>query len=550
MARQRLSSARRIAKITAVALRYRLDLLLDAETLPRNAALALRLSPLRLLPKPSAPRGVRIREALQELGPIFIKFGQMLSTRRDLLPPDVADELAKLQDKVPPFCQLEAVSIIESSLGRSVQELFAGFSPSPLASASIAQVHAAVLPDGRQVVVKVVRPGIERVIGQDIALLQDLARLVERYVPDGRRLRPVEVVADYKDTIFDELDMQREAANTSLLRRNFLESDMLYIPEVYWDYTRRNVLVMERIEGIPVSDIGAIRAHGINLKVLAERGVVIFFTQVFRDNFFHADMHPGNIFISRENPEAPHYIGIDCAIMGSLSDFDQYYLARNLIAMFDRDYRQVAQLHVECGWVPAGTRVQDFEAAMRSTCEPVFEKPLGEISFGQLLLYLFQTARRFDMQVQPSLVLLQKTLLAIEGLGRELYPELDLWQTAKPFLEDWMRQRYAPAGIAAKLRRQAPQWLELLPELPELLMENLKERTALGKVIEHQQQQIRHIENDMKRARQGHRNLVLAGLAALAALVIASPAALSWLSNLPAASWLLIAMAALLAART
>lgn len=549
MERRRLSSARRLAKIASVALRYRLDLLFDADTLPRNARLALRCAPLRLLPAPAAPRAVRIREALQDLGPVFIKFGQMLSTRRDLLPPDVAEELARLQDKVPPFDQREAVSIIEGSLGRSVNELFADFSPEPLASASIAQVHAATLPDGRSVVVKVVRPGIERVIAQDVALLQDLARLVQRYVPDGRRLRPVEVVEDYKNTIFDELDMQREAANTSLLRRNFIDSDLLYIPEVYWDYTRRNVLVMERIEGIPVSDIAAIRAHGINLKVLAERGVVIFFTQVFRDNFFHADMHPGNIFISRENPEAPHYIGIDCAIMGSLSDFDQYYLARNLIAMFDRDYRQVAELHVECGWVPEGTRVQDFEAAMRSTCEPVFEKPLGEISFGQLLLYLFQTARRFDMQVQPSLVLLQKTLLAIEGLGRDIYPELDLWQTAKPFLENWMQQRYAPAGIAAKLRRQAPQWLELLPELPELLMENLKERPVLSAALDTQQQAVQHLEAELARMRRRRRHLALASLAALAALGVANPAVLSWFTSLPPASWVLLCIAAVLAAR-
>lgn len=540
----------RVARIVAVTARHRLDLLLDWQTLPSSVRSLLRLSPLRLLAEPDSSRGVRIREALQDLGPVFIKFGQVLSTRRDLLPPDIATELAKLQDEVPPFGQDQAVAIIESSLGQSVEQLFSEFSAAPLASASIAQVHAARLPNGMEVVVKVVRPDIERVIAQDVALLKVLARWLQRYLPDGKRLRPVEVVEDYEHTIFDELDMQREAANTSLLRRNFIDSDMLYIPEVYWDYIRRNVLVMERIEGIPVSDVEAIRAQGTDMKVLAERGVEIFFTQVFRDNFFHADMHPGNIFISRKHPQRPQYIGIDCAIMGSLSDFDRYYLARNLIAIFDRDYRQVAQLHVECGWVPAQTRVQDFEAAMRSTCEPVFEKPLGEISFGQLLLYLFQTARRFDMEIQPSLVLLQKTMLAIEGLGRELYPDLDLWQTAKPFLDNWMKERYAPTGIVQQLRQHAPQWLEQLPQLPELVMDNLHKGGELNKLVALQQEQLQQLTRERKVQRRGRRNLQLALVAVAGAVAAARPDLLQPLRDLPAAAWLLLLGALLLALRS
>lgn len=465
--------APRLLTIIAASVRYRLDLLVEADTLPAPLSYIIRFSPLRLLPAPRASRGERLRLALESLGPIFVKFGQLLSTRRDLIPPDMADELAKLQDQVPPFSPKRAIATIEQALGQPIAELFAVFSAEPLASASVAQVHAAQLKSGQQVVVKVLRPGIESVIRQDTELLFIIARLIERYLPDGRRLRAVEVVEDYANTIFDELDLKREGANTAQLRRNFLDSDLLYVPEVYWDYTRQNVLVMERIHGIPVTDVAALRAQGTDMKLLAERGVEIFFTQVFRDSFFHADMHPGNIFVSRENPARPQYIGIDCAIIGSLSQFDQYYLARNLLAIFQRNYREVAQLHVECGWVPPQTRVHEFESAIRSVCEPIFEKPLAEISFGQLLIYLFQTARRFDMQVQPSLVLLQKTLLNIEGLGRELYPQLDLWTTAKPYLEKWVRERYSPRNLLKKLRYKLPNWLEQLPDVPDHLLAKL-----------------------------------------------------------------------------
>ena len=464
-----MSRILRIVKIVRVVVRYRLDSFVDLQRLPRALRLLFRLGPWRLMPRGEYSRGERLRLTLEELGPVFIKFGQLLSTRRDLLPPDIADELAKLQDEVPPFDNAEATAIIERALGQPVDELFAEFDATPMASASVAQVHPATLKTGEEVVVKVVRPDIEPVIRQDIALLYTLARFIARYFPDGRRLRPVEVVSDYEITILDELDMQREAANASQLRRNFTDSPLVYIPEIYWDYTRRNVLVMERIYGIPVTDMETLRERGTDLKLLAERGVEIFFTQVFRDSFFHADMHPGNIFVDLTDPASPSYIAVDCAIIGTLSDSDQYYLARNLLAIFHRDYRECAQLHVECGWVPPGTRVQDFESAMRAVCEPVFEKPLAEISFGQLLIYLFQTARRFDMEVQPSLVLLQKTLLNIEGLGRQLYPQLDLWTTAQPFLENWVEERYSPQGIFERLRRNAPSWLEQLPQLPEAL---------------------------------------------------------------------------------
>jgi len=469
-----MTQLRRLARIARIFWRHRLDTFFDADLLPSAWQRPARLLPLRLLGEPEEPRAVRLRRSLEDLGPIFIKFGQLLSTRRDLIAADLADELDQLQDNVPPFPADEAVAIIEKALGQPVDQVFASFGKEPLASASVAQVHPATLKSGHNVVVKVIRPGIERTIRQDIKLLYTLARLVRRFHPDGRRLRPLEVVSDYEQIILDELDLQREAANTSQLRRNFIESDLLYVPEVYWDYTRRNVFVMERIHGIPVSDVAALRAAGTDMKELAERGVRIFFMQVFRDSFFHADMHPGNIFVSVEDPARPRYIGIDCAIMGSLSDFDQYYLARNLLGIFQRRYREVAELHIECGWVPPHTRVHDFEAAIRSACEPIFEKPFGQISFGQLLLYLFQTARRFDMEVQPSLVLLQKTLLHIEGLGRQLYPDLDLWSTAKPFLEEWVRERYSPKVLLEKLQKRAPSWLEQLPQRPELLLEGLR----------------------------------------------------------------------------
>lgn len=506
----------RLRKILSIAIRYRLDALLDLDKLPPTLRYLLKAAPWRLFPEPKLSRGARLRLAMESLGPIFVKFGQMLSTRRDLLPPDIADELAKLQDQVPPFPQQQAIALIEEALGESVDKIFAQFSAEPMASASVAQIHAATLHSGEQVVVKVVRPGIEKTIRQDIALLFTLARLVEKYLADGRRLRPVEVVDDYQHTILDELDLQREGANTSQLRRNFENSEMLFVPQVYFDYTRRNVLVIERIDGIPVTDIKALKAQNTDMKLLAERGVEIFFTQVFRDSFFHADMHPGNVFVSKNNPQSPQYIAIDCAIIGSLSDSDQYYLARNLLAIFHRDYHLVAELHIECGWVPADTRVHDFESAIRSACEPIFAKPLGEISFGQMLIYLFQTARRFDMEIQPSLVLLQKTLLNIEGLGRELYPQLDLWDTAQPFLEQWISDRYGPDGIYRQLKKKLPGWLEKLPQFPDALFDKLASSTQLTETQIKQQLEIEQLASKLRWQRIISSCAIAAALLALA----------------------------------
>ncbi|MFK7731077.1 MAG: ubiquinone biosynthesis regulatory protein kinase UbiB [Pseudomonadales bacterium] len=522
-----IQNCKRSARILRVAARYRLDALIDKSRLPW--ALRALLSPLAILPNNKAARGERIRLALQDLGPVFIKLGQMLSTRPDLLPDDIAASLNQLQDQVEPFASDQAIKVVEQAFGQSVNDLFTRFDTTPLASASIAQVHAAELTLPGQdkpldVVVKIVRPGIERLIEQDTDLMFSLARMVKRYAPDGERLKPIEVVSDYRDIIYDELNMQLEAANTSQLRRNFLNSDLLYVPEVYWDFVRSNVLVMERIYGTPICNIDELHAANVNMKELAERGVEIFFSQVFRDSFFHADMHPGNIFVNVSNPDKPQYIGIDCAIIGSLDDDDLYYLARNLLAIFQRDYRTVAEMHVESGWVPEHIRPGDFESAIRSVCEPIFEKPLAEISFGQILLYLFTVARRFEMSVQPNLVLLEKTLLAVEGLGRQLYPQLDLWQTAQPFLEDWMAKRYAPAQVLQRMQKQAPTLLQHLPQLPELLIDNLKSSAALRESAQQQQRQLQILEEQGRR-RERRQKLAAGILLVAGALLFFGPQA-------------------------
>jgi len=465
----------RLLKIYRVVNRYRLGELFA------NFGQARLLSWLLAFPLPAAinlkslNRGARLRMALEELGPIFIKFGQLLSTRRDMVPEDIADELASLQDNVTPFDEQQAVSLIEIALDDSIENLFGSFSPTPLASASVAQVHTGTLKSGEEIVVKVIRPGIEKIIDQDIALLKTIAHFVENNIDQGKRLRALEVVKDYDYIIHDELNLVSEGANATQLARNFEDSDLLYVPKVYWEFCRPNVLVMERIYGIPVSQVEELKAAGINLKTLAERGVQIFFTQVFNHSFFHADMHPGNVYVSRNTPETPQYIALDCAIIGTLSKDDQYYLAKNLLAIFKRDYRKVAELHVECGWVPSDTPVNAFEATMRSVCEPIFQKPLKDISFGMMLLQLFRTASRFNMEVQPSLVLLQKTLLNIEGLGKQLYPDLDLWENALPFLEQWQKERLSPLANLKKISEKIPEWLEALPEMPELIYETLQE---------------------------------------------------------------------------
>ena len=469
---------RRLGKILYVVGKYRLDTLLDKKRLP--SLLRLALSPVLLFGPARASRGERLRRALEELGPIFIKFGQLLSTRPDMVPADICAEINQLQDNVPPFSADLFKARIEAALSAQVDDLFAQFDIQPLASASIAQIHQATLKDGRQVVVKAVRPDIEKTIYQDMRLLFTLARLLAKYSADGRRLRPVDVVRDYETVIWGELNLQAEGANTSLLRHNFDNSPLLYVPEVYWPYSNEKVLVMERIRGVPVTQIEDLEAAGINFKRLAERGVKIFFTQVFEHNFFHADMHPGNIFVDVTDPQNPRYIAIDCAIMGSLSSDDQFYMARNLLAIFERDYQQVAELHVRSGWVPKDTSIVEFTSAIRAVCEPIFERPLRDISLGHMLISLFTTARKFNMQVQPSLVLLQKTLLNIEGLGRQLYPELDLWTTAQPFLQQWLRDRYSPKSIYRQFKQQLPDLLEHLPKIPPLLyqaIENFQQPT-------------------------------------------------------------------------
>lgn len=471
---------------------------------------------------PDKTEGARLRLALQQLGPVWVKFGQMLSTRRDLFPEQWVDELAKLQDKVAAFPGDQARQLIVQQLGlHQIDDLFEQFDEIPLASASIAQVHSAQLKqaDGTlaDVVIKVIRPDIRPQILADLELMDALADLVARYLPDGKRLRPKEVVAEYRKTILDELDLQREAANAIQLKRNFEGSDSLYIPYVYADHSRPGVMVMERIYGIPVSDLPALRAQGTNLELLAKRGVEVFFTQVFRDSFFHADMHPGNIFVSFETPDNPKYIGIDCGIVGTLNKEDKRYLAENFVAFFNRDYLKVAQLHVDSGWVPADTSVEEFESAIRTVCEPIFQKPLQDISFGQVLFNLFNTARRFNMQVQPQLVLLQKTLLYIEGLGRQLYPQLDLWQTAKPFLENWVKQQMGPAALWREVKANLPFWAEKMPEMPGLLHHYLqqgpKQQAQMLMMLQQVQAQQHHQTKKLA-------NAVLAGCSLLAAVLL------------------------------
>lgn len=464
----------RLLKIQWVLWRYGIDeIVLQTPWLNQWHLLAT-LNPWNWHKQRGMTRGIRLQQALIALGPIFVKFGQVLSTRRDILPDDIAETLACLQDQVPPFASEQAKAIIEEVYGQSLNTLFKSFDSEPLASASIAQVHTAVLHNGQAVVIKVLRPGIEKIIRRDIALLYRFANLIERLWPKSQRLRAREVVAEFEYCILNELDLVREAANASQLRRNFQGSDLLYVPEIYWPYARPQVLIMERIEGISIANLTALKQHGINFKKLAERGVEIFFTQVFRDCFFHADMHPGNIFVAIDKPEEPRYMAVDFGIMGSLSPADQRYLAENLLAFFKRDYRRVAELHVESGWVSGDTRLDEFEAAIRSVCEPIFERPLKEISCAQMLMRLLQTAGRFNMQVQPQLLLLQKTLFNIEGLGRQLYPELDLWITAKPFLERWIKQQLGVKALWRKIRDNAPYWAERLPDLPDLVWENLR----------------------------------------------------------------------------
>jgi ubiquinone biosynthesis protein len=489
----------RLAKILWVALRFGLD----EFALPPGhwASRALFFRSL------SEPRAVRLRRALEALGPIFVKFGQVLSTRRDLLPADLADELAKLQDQVPPFAGELAVAEVERAFARPIAQVFEKFDLNPVASASVAQVHFAALPGGAEVAVKVLRPGMLPVIAKDLALLDTAAGLVERFFADGRRLRPREVVAEFARHLSEELDLMREAAHASQLRRNFQDSPLLAVPEVHWDWCATNVMTMQRMQGTPVSQVDELRRQGVDIKKLARTGVEIFFTQVFRHGFFHADMHPGNILVTPDG----RYVALDFGIMGTLDEVDKQYLAQNFLGFFQRDYARVARAHLEAGWVPADTRADEFEGAIRAVCEPFFDRPLGEISFGRALVRLFQTSRRFNVEIQPQLVMLQKTLLNIEGLGRQLDPELDLWATAKPFLEKWMREQVGFKGLLRTLRKEAPYWATMLPQMPRLL-----HRALAGDRIEHLEQRLGELVTQQRR-----RNRILAVAVAVLALALA-----------------------------
>jgi ubiquinone biosynthesis protein len=501
----------RLLEIQRVLLKHGLDDYVRATHLYRPLRFLFILSPgVWFARQRNASRGERLRLALEELGPIFVKFGQAVSTRRDLLPTDIADELAKLQDRVAPFPGSEARALIEHEYGRPVTEVFAEFDETPLAAASIAQVHTARLHGGEQVVVKVLRPGMRAVIGRDLEVLHALAELAQRYWSQGARLRPREIVDEYQKTILDELDLMREAANASQLKRNFAGSDLLYVPEVYWDYCRTDVMVMERIHGVPISDMASLKASGANIALLAENGVRIFFTQVFRHNFFHADMHPGNIFVLLDNPASPRYAAVDFGIVGTLDPRDQHYLAENFLAVFNRDYHRVAQLHLESGWVPADTRVDEMESAVRTVCEPIFDRPLKDISFGRILLRLFEISRRFNMQIQPQLILLQKTLLNVEGLGRDLYPDLDIWNTATPILREWMRERTSVTGLLRSLRGQAPELMTAARSLPLILQRLLRERPDAA--AQEQAAQLRQLRADLERGQRRRDALLLAVL--------------------------------------
>ena len=534
-----ISQLIRLYEINRILIRHNLDELIYAIPAFRPLSFIYHLSPWnwnKQKKQNRAPKHVRIRRALEDLGPVFVKFGQILSTRRDMLPDKLADELANLQDNVPPFSGKEARAIIEKSLEKTTSELFQLFDETPLASASIAQVHLATLHDGQEAVVKVVRPGIEKTIRHDIDLMMLIAKMVHRFSDLGKRLRPIEVVEDYEKVIFDELDLGREAANASQLRRNFENSKDLYVPEVYWDYCTDKVMTMERIHGIPMGQTQNLIDNNTNMKKLAERGVDIFFTQVFKHNFFHADMHPGNIFVEDHNPQDARYISVDFGIMGTLEPQDQRYLAENLHAFFNRDYKRVAEAHIESGWVPSSTKASEFEAAIRTVCEPIFQLPIKDIYYGKLLLRLFQTARRFNMEVQPQLILLQKTLLNIEGMGREIYPDLDLWATAKPFLQRWMDEQAGLRSLFLGAKNNLPKFMEQLPHMPVMINEVIKQVHDNQLNLQWESQQLEQIRKEIKDANR-RTTLSISGSALLITAVLSSTPLLPVVTSLSPLSW-------------
>jgi ubiquinone biosynthesis protein len=517
----------RMLTIQRVLVKYGLDDIIKETHLLRPLRYFFYLAPRRR--DSSAPLGERIRLALEELGPIFVKFGQAISTRRDLLPIDIADELAKLQDAVPPFPAEQAIEIINDAYGDTVDNVFERFDTEPLAAASIAQVHTARLKAGTEVIVKVLRPGVLEQIERDLAVLRMLAGLADRYWEHGKRLKPLEIVDEYEHTILDELDLMREAANAAQLKRNFQGSDMLYVPEIYWDFCRPEVLVQERIFGTPISDMDTLREDGTNIQVLAENGVEIFFTQVFRHNFFHADMHPGNIFVLHNDPERPKYAAVDFGIVGTLSPEDQRYLAENFLAFFDRNYLRIAKLHLDSGWVPPGTRVDQLEAAMRTVCEPIFNKPLEEISFAQVLMRLFRVAQRFNVEIQPQMILLHKTLFNIEGLGRQLYPQLDLWKTAHPVLKQWMDEQIGGRAMLKDVRDNLPQLRDAMRELPAIL-NHLGEQVAEGRVnLNLQSPELKVIQVQLEEQRRQRYWLAAAATSVLAGALVMTLGAVPWL---------------------
>ncbi len=517
----------RMIAIQRVLVKYSLDDIIKETHLFRPLRFLFYLAPRKR--DRAAPLGERIRLALEELGPIFVKFGQAISTRRDLLPRDIADELAKLQDAVPPFPAEQAIAIIESAYAQPVSDVFQRFDVTPLAAASIAQVHTAQLTDGKEVIVKVLRPGVQDRIERDLAVLRMLAGLADRYWEHGKRLKPLEVVDEYEHTILDELDLMREAANAAQLKHNFADSEMLYVPDIYWDYCRPEVLVQERIFGTPISDMDTLRAAGTNIKALAENGVEIFFTQVFRHNFFHADMHPGNIFVITTDPERPKYAAVDFGIVGTLSPDDQRYLAENFLAFFDRNYHRIARLHLDSGWVPAGTRVDQLESAVRTVCEPIFNKPLSEISFAQVLVRLFRVAQRFDVEIQPQMILLHKTLFNIEGLGRELYPELDLWKTAHPVLKRWMDEQVGGRALLKDVRENLPQLRDALRELPAAI-QTLSEQAAGGKIqLDLRSPDLEQLRTQIAEQRRQRYWLTVAAVGVIGSILLLTLGGIPWL---------------------
>ena len=533
----------RLIAIQRALVRHGLTDFLRGTPLHRGAQLLRVLSPWTWLQSDSqGSRGARLRLALEELGPVFIKFGQAVSTRPDLLPPDIAAELTKLQDAVPPFPGEQAQALVAAALARPLQEVFAHFDSTPLAAASIAQVHAAQLLDGSDVVVKVLRPGMRERITRDLEVMHALATLLDRYSSEGRRLRPRDVVREYERTIFDELDLMREAANATQLRRNFADNPMLKVPLVHFDLCRDNVMVMERIHGIQIGEVERLRALGTDMRKLAENGVAIFFTQVFRHNFFHADMHPGNIFVMVDDPANPRYAAVDFGIMGTLDPRDRNYLAENFLAVFRRDYRRVAVLHIESGWVPATARIDDMESAIRSICEPIFDKPLRDISFGVVLMRLFEALRRFDGRIQPQLILLQKTLFNIEGLGRQLYPDLDIWKTANPILADWMREQHHPLNVAKRLWKQLPDWLTIAENLPTALRYVAEAHSKPQSSPDARAQSSLHSDVVPPATDKGAK-LVAASVTLLAGVIgigLQLPWALGWLMAIAGGLWLLV----------